>query len=565
MRNTDKLLLQAYTNIADVYELKGEYETAIGFYQKIISRFNRKFESVIRIAEIHEKMSKYDEALQELKKIEKNASRRNRKDRLHLHILKGWLLTNKGMLTEAEVETDKAGKLLKGVDNNQYSDEISSVFNINAEIQYFKGNYKGALQNYEMAVKHINQKDFLAVSILKSNMAKIHYELREYEKAKECMEYRLEVSKKTGDKRGEGLAYGGIANILFDMGKYPDSLDYYKRNLDIADYLQDVKSQGMVIGNIANVYYVTGKYDDALKYYTRSLELLENIGHKKSIGIGHCNLGNVYLYKGMTDKALEHYQILYDISEELNDTMLLAHAHSCMGNTAVEKGRYKDAVKHYQENLSIMKQVSNKIFSAESYISLGNAYMEMKDFENAERFLNESMKIAEETGSDEHRRITVYNLGKTALGKGNIELAKNYLDFVEKYIEEQLTTPEERLEFYLTYASYYLLCGKRAQAYAYTETAMREADKLQSALFRGKAYYAKARLLSNFEDSNSDDAEQYYLKAVRLFEKLESIPMLARTCESYSNYLEDKNRKESNRMLAKARQYYKQTDIKYTI
>lgn len=522
------LILHAYTGMGDIYELTGQYDKALKYHHIIADKFHKDILSIIRIAEIYEKMGKYDDALQMLSK---HSSELNKKSTdiesiYKYHILKAWLYTNKGKLKQAEREIEKT-KLLIANSKKKTSAVYKSnadAYNIQAEIAYNRGNYREALKYYEQSIEQAKKtKDIISVSILKSNMAKIYYELRDYEKTKDCINYRLNIAVKTGDKRGEALAYGGLANIHFDQGDYNKALEYYMKNLNIAKTLHDKKTMGMAIGNIANIYYFLGQYDNAIEYYKKSITLLEETGHSKSIAISHCNLGSVYFHKGNLDKALKYQLILYNTANKLNDRILLAHAHKWMGHIYREMGDFKKSLKNHNESLKIMKKISNKIFAAESHIDIGNTYLMMGNYRKAIDEFTASLKIGQDMKNDNHMEICQYHLGKSHLLCGDIKTASHYLDSIEEAMLNDEHTPDEYMDYIATYARYYVFKDKR-KAIACAKQALKKASNLQSSYFKALAYRTMGFVLKySGKGSKQKEADKYYKKALKLFTEQKNI------------------------------------------
>ena len=70
------------------------------------------------------------------------------------------------------------------------------------------------------------------------------------DKAAEQYEKSLEIDRKTGDARGEGIVLMNLGNVFKDRSQYPKAVEYYEKSLELKRKTGDVQGESQTLGNL---------------------------------------------------------------------------------------------------------------------------------------------------------------------------------------------------------------------------------------------------------------------------------------------------------------------------
>src|SRR6202008_3814744 len=115
----------------------------------------------------------------------------------------------------------------------------------------------------------------------------------------------LQLSEKTGYKKGIAGAYSAIASVHFSQGDYPSSLKFNNLALEIRLVLGDRKDLAASYNNIGNIYAAQGNYPEGLRYFLQALKMRDQDNDKPGMASSHVNLGNLDAEEGNWHEALK--------------------------------------------------------------------------------------------------------------------------------------------------------------------------------------------------------------------------------------------------------------------
>ena len=132
--------------------------------------------------------------------------------------------------------------------------------------------------------------------------------LGDFQKAIECHEQNLKISKKAGDRAGEGIAYGNLGNAYNSLGHFQKAIEYHERHLKISKEVGDRAGEGKAYGNLGYAYNSLGHFQKAIEYHERHLKISKEVGDRAGEGRAYGNLGNAYYSLGDFQKAVQCYK-----------------------------------------------------------------------------------------------------------------------------------------------------------------------------------------------------------------------------------------------------------------
>jgi tetratricopeptide (TPR) repeat protein len=236
----------------------------------------------------------------------------------------------------------------------------------------------------------------------------------------------LEISRKTGDRQGEGAALGNLGNAYYSLSDYQQAIKYYQQHLTLARDIGDRNGEGNAQGNLGNAYYSLGDYQQAIKYYQQNLTIARDIGDRlgesKTLG----GLGNVYYSRGKYQQAIDYYQQNLTIARDIGDRAGEGAALGNLGNAYRTLGDYQQAINYHHQHLTIAREIGNRQGEGIALGNLGSVYASLGDYEQAINYYQQSLTLAREIGNRQGEGIALGNLGKVYASLGDYEQAINY-------------------------------------------------------------------------------------------------------------------------------------------
>lgn len=270
--NNDMLIAKSLFNIANCYNYKGQYETALGYYLKVTPYFE---------------------------KIKNNS---------YLALLYDVMQTLYQNIDQYDKAVNYGEKALSFC-TNQPNSNVRGTILMNLSISYVKADpprYEKALAGYKEALRiaKLNQNLYLESSVLIS-MADYYYNLRDYEKARQFYQEVLPIQIQINDQQGicmtkRGLSYYELYKNRFDLAE-----DLLQQALSIAKENDFLKEEKECLLSLAEVYLAQNDYR---KYH--------EFVHK------HDSVANIILNEKII-RATNELELKYEAEKKRNQILIL--------------------------------------------------------------------------------------------------------------------------------------------------------------------------------------------------------------------------------------------------
>ena len=187
----------------------------------------------------------------------------------------------------------------------------------------------------------------------------------------------LELSRRIGWRKGEGLARNNLGNAYRLRGSYPAALNHYFEALKIFESSAETAQLAKVEGNIGVVYLKQEEYSKALDYFFKSLALARETESKEGELTTAANIGTVYLLTGATDSALYYLKYSLRIAEEIGDRKGIINQMSNIGTAYAEQGQYMAALNWLFKALPIARQEGDLEVIAATEGNIGETFLDL--------------------------------------------------------------------------------------------------------------------------------------------------------------------------------------------
>ncbi len=211
------------------------------------------------------------------------------------------------------------------------------------------------------------------------------------------------------------------------LGNLEEALDAYFKSIDAARKANYTKGEGSAYGTIADIYSISNNHNNAMLYYHEAITALRNSGDSVALASVISNAGDEFLNRKIYDSALIYFKEAELIFEKAN--YLNGKAYS-MGNTGMvyaNIGKNSLAEKNINEAISILEKLEDYYPICVYLISMSDIYLEKGDQHTALNYALRSLKLAQQYGLKEQ------------IGDANLKLSDLY---------EKAGNPDSSLKYY---------------------------------------------------------------------------------------------------------------------
>ncbi|MCF8402508.1 MAG: tetratricopeptide repeat protein [Bacteroidales bacterium] len=365
--NDSNLMVQAYQNQGNLYDLLYEYTNSANAFVKAVeirknlARDTTLINLIIKTARALGHAGKFDKAevflLDALAICQKQGIQN---ELCELYFSMGNLYHSSGnyqlaaryfLLAENESKKEKDDVFLADILNNSgvlYSDI---------------GSYEKALEYYmkslELYEKHEDKK---GIAQTLNNIGIVYYDWGNKEKSLEYYQKSLNIEVELGNKQGIADSYNNIGIVYSEWNQNELAISYYNKALDIYKLFNDSLGISNAKNNIGESYAELGNYELALKFLNESLLIEKKFGNLSGVAESLLTIGNVCFLSNELRKALSYNDKSFKIADSGNFVPILKLNHELYYKIYKQQNIFEKALYHYTLFESIKDEEYNEQF-----------------------------------------------------------------------------------------------------------------------------------------------------------------------------------------------------------
>jgi tetratricopeptide (TPR) repeat protein len=314
------------------------------------------------------------------------------------------------------------------------------------------------------------------------------------------------------------LAFGlaGHASLLMHLAWFQQSLVYHQKGLELRQELNDEYGIGQSLQLLGYYYCWRGDYLRSLDEFQLGKAQFNRIGDPWQLGMTIQGMGHCQFYRGDYGQALESFESFAEIGRKIQDHYTLSDADLWFCYIYTEKGDFAKAEEHGRLALAVSEQHGIQYIVCCSLIHLGYMEVERKNWAQARDYLEQGKRLFEHS-----------------------TFLRNYTIYVYPYLAQ-------------AWLDEYRQPGKACDA----DTRRRIRKLCLEAGRKTRPWInhhgLSLRVLGNYYAWIGQDrsAEKYFLRSLRLQERLGRRFELAKSCEDYALYLYSRKRPAEARQCA---------------
>ena len=188
-----------------------------------------------------------------------------------------------------------------------------------------------------------------------------------------------EAARLDNNAKGEGNAYGAIADIYSISKNHPNARLYYNKAIAILRESKDSVALASAILNAGEDYMNNQIYDTAYVYFTESKIIFEKLNYLTGKAYSLGNIGMVYANTGKSNLAEKNIEEAIKILEDFEDYYPICVYLISMADIYIEKGDKLNALKYGMRSLKLAQQYGLKEQISDANLKLSELYEKAGD------------------------------------------------------------------------------------------------------------------------------------------------------------------------------------------
>lgn len=328
---------------------------------------------------------------------------------------KAWLLAEKGLLVDAEVEFSKI------VVNSPKTLDLLSY----SKFLIRQGKFDHALVMLDKVIA-ISKEEGDEMFLSRAHMHKGNVLLTrgDLDGANEMYESSFEIAKKLNFKQGMANQLGNMGNLLKIRGDSNGAESMFKQSLKIAESIPYWEGLADQYGNLGTILQLRGDLDGAEEMFEKALKIEKDQNRQEGVAIQYGNLGVLYKKRGNLDAAEKMFRKSLKIQKKLGRLIGVASQYGNLGIIYKDRNKLKKAEEMLNKALELNKQIGRLEGMAADYGNLGNVLRYRKDLEGAEESYKRALAINKELKRLPGMAIQYGNLGLVLMQRDDLSGAE---------------------------------------------------------------------------------------------------------------------------------------------
>ena len=323
-------------------------------------------------------------------------------------------------LHDYEKALDYFMKDLKACQNEYGADHHNTAkcYNNIANLYQREGKIDEAIKWFEKGVDILEKtlgENHLRTAVLYDGCAGAYKAKGEYEHAKNLYMRALQTREKSLGVNHPDTAYtyNNLAGVYKDLRRLDDAMHLYEKALKIRQsvYGEINMNTSMTYNGMGTVYDLKGDYKNALFCYKKAFNIRKELFGEKdlSLAVIYDNIAESYNHMGERNTAITNYRNALNIRKKGLDRNHSDIASTYLKLAAIyyEKEDYDNAINNYKEALKIEEKVLGKdhISTAYVYYNLAALYFLEKKYEKALEYAKKSEESLEKNYDKKNERL----------------------------------------------------------------------------------------------------------------------------------------------------------------
>jgi len=252
-----------------------------------------------------------------------------------------------------------------------------------------------------------------------------------YNKAEQCYNESLAISKELGDSTSIGTVLNSLALFYAKSGENADALKFFYRAIEVNKRIHNRKGLTNNYLNLGNFFFLQKNFGQSLKYFFLCKEQLEK-GNSRTLASIHVGIGNIltdddYEFNNR-EIAQDEYSSALVIYQQLGDSLNTSKVYNNLGRISYLKGKYDDAIDYYNKGIIIKENLKDRKGILIACLNIGNALHKRKEYAESLTYYKRGKQIAEELKDAVNYLHIISNIVNVHIALGDVDLANQLFE-----------------------------------------------------------------------------------------------------------------------------------------
>ena len=196
---------------------------------------------------------------------------------------------------------------------------------------------------------------------------------RDFEAAREDVEFALELAEAMHDTRALGSAYFQASVLAERDGHYVLARTYAEKAKTQFEELADRANVGRLMNNLGGLEFLLGKPEQAIEHFKHAFSVALEVGRDEDAAGAVSSLAQVHLRTGDVKRAEEQALHALEIMGERDDMLdEIGNARLVLGRSLLEQDRLDEAETAFAQSEDAFAQLSSASHRAAAWIAQGD-------------------------------------------------------------------------------------------------------------------------------------------------------------------------------------------------
>jgi len=282
------------------------------------------------------------------------------------------------------------------------------------------------------SLKQVLQQDNLADSVKFELLRNIAFnEVSDLRLALEYAEELISFSELKGNDKYLHFGYLQKGNKKRLLGDLEEALDAYFKSIEAAKKANFTRGEGNAFGTIADIYSISNNHQNAMLYYHKAISILRQSNDSIYLASFILNTGEEFINNKIYDSAFVYFSEARIIFEKVDYQIGEAYSLGNIGMVYANTGESQLAEQYIKEAVGVLEELEDYYPICVYLISMCDIYLEKGEKQTALNYAVRSLELAQQYGLKEQIRDANFKLAELYEMEGDMpEAYKFYKDYI---------------------------------------------------------------------------------------------------------------------------------------
>ncbi|MFD0691753.1 ATP-binding protein [Actinomadura fibrosa] len=257
-------------------------------------------------------------------------------------------------------------------------------------------------------------------------IARIHLQRSEYWEALAVTRAALALRAETGDRHGEATTLDTMARGHQGLSDYGPAYERAAEALAIRREIGDVRGEAETLDGIARIYYGWGRAPQALEHAVRALRLRREIGDRHGEAETFSFISYLHVWLGRHRQAtLYEVERALSLRRAMGDRLGEGHALVYLSVALRRLKRHDEAIRAGLEALDTLQALGDRQGEAEALNSLSRSLRRLRALDRARADAGRALELSRSIGDRFGVATSLNSLALVALSRGALREARD--------------------------------------------------------------------------------------------------------------------------------------------